>query len=79
MAKLHSVSPREITSPFIREIISLLHSKACNNLYEFPMGSFRGILLVIVINHMRGLYGIYKSRDTRAKPEWQGFINRVQT
>ena len=28
---------------------------------------------------MRGLYGIYKSRDTRAKPEWQVFMNRVQT
>ena len=28
---------------------------------------------------MRGLYEIYKSRDTRAKPECQGFINRVQT
>ena len=37
------------------------------------------ILYVIVINHMRGLYGIYKSRDTRAKPEWQGFMNGVQT
>ena len=34
---------------------------------------------VIVINHMRGLYEINKSRDTRAKPEWQGFMNRVQT
>ena len=34
---------------------------------------------VIVINHMRGLYGFSKSRDTRAKPEWQGFMNRVQT
>ena len=33
MAKLHSASPREITSPFPREIISELHSKACNNLY----------------------------------------------
>ena len=30
MAKLHSASPREITSPFTREIISELHSKACN-------------------------------------------------
>ena len=38
----------------------------------------RGIY-VIVINQMRGLYEIYKSRDTRAKPEWQGFMNRVQT
>ena len=38
-----------------------------------------GYKYVIVINHMRGLYGIYKSRDTRAKPEWQGFMNRVQT
>ena len=28
---------------------------------------------------MRGLYAIYKSRDTRAKPECQGFMNRVQT
>ena len=28
---------------------------------------------------MRGLYEIYKSRDTRAKPECQGFMNRVQT
>ena len=36
-------------------------------------------LYVIVINHMPGLCGIYKSRDTRAKPEWQGFMNRVQT
>ena len=33
MAELHSASPREITSPFTREIISVLHSKACNNLY----------------------------------------------
>ena len=33
MAKLHSVSPREITAPFTREIIAVLHSKACNNLY----------------------------------------------
>ena len=33
MAKLHSASPREITAPFTREIISVLHSKACNNLY----------------------------------------------
>ena len=31
MAKLHSASPRQITSPFTREIISKLHSKACNN------------------------------------------------
>ena len=30
MAKLHSASPREITSPFTREIISVLNSKACN-------------------------------------------------
>ena len=36
-------------------------------------------IYVIVINQMRGLYEIYKSRDTRAKPEWQGFMNRVQT
>ena len=28
---------------------------------------------------MRGLYEIYKSQDTRAKPECQGFMNRVQT
>ena len=28
---------------------------------------------------MRGLYEIYKSPDTRAKPECQGFMNRVQT
>ena len=35
MAKLHSASPREITSPFTHEIISVLHSKACNNLYIF--------------------------------------------
>ena len=33
MAKLHSASPREITSPFTHEIISELHSKACNLLY----------------------------------------------
>ena len=38
----------------------------------------RGIY-VIVINQMQGLYAIYKSRDTRAKPECQGFMNRVQT
>ena len=35
IAKLHSASPREITSPFTREIISELHSKACNYLYIF--------------------------------------------
>ena len=35
MAKLHSASPREITSPFTREIISKLHSKACNYLYKY--------------------------------------------
>ena len=38
-----------------------------------------GTIFLVVINHMRGLYEIYKSRDTRAKPEWQGFMNRVQT
>ena len=37
------------------------------------------LVYVIVINQMRGLYAIYKSRDTRAKPECQGFMNRVQT
>ena len=31
MAKLDLASPREITSPFTREIISVIHSKACNN------------------------------------------------
>ena len=36
-------------------------------------------IYVIIINQMRGLYEIYKSRDTREKPEWQGFMNRVQT
>ena len=35
MAKLHSASPREITSPFTSEIISVLHSIACNYLYMF--------------------------------------------
>ena len=45
----------------------VFHADPCNKSY------------VIVINHMRGLYGIYKSRDTRANPEWQGFMNRVQT
>ena len=35
MAKLYSASPHEITSPFTREIITVLHSKACNNLYIF--------------------------------------------
>ena len=35
MAKLYSALPCEITSPFTREIISVLHSKACNNLYIF--------------------------------------------
>ena len=33
VAKLHSASSREITSPFPREIISKLHSKSCN--YQF--------------------------------------------
>ena len=36
-------------------------------------------IYVIVINQMRGLYEIFKSRDTRAKPECQEFMNRVQT
>ena len=35
MAKFHSASPREITSPFTSEIISELHSKACNYLYLY--------------------------------------------
>ena len=35
VAELHSASPREITSPFSHEIISILHSKACNYLYIF--------------------------------------------
>ena len=35
MAKLHSTSPREITSPFPCAIISKLHSKACNYRYIF--------------------------------------------
>ena len=30
MAKFHSASPREITSPFSHVIIPKLHSKACN-------------------------------------------------
>ena len=30
MAKLHSASPREITSPFTLEFISELHSNTCN-------------------------------------------------
>ena len=34
MAKLHSASPREITSPFTHEIISVLHSKVCNRSSE---------------------------------------------
>ena len=33
---------------------------------------------VIVINQTRGLDTIYKSRDTRAKPKCQGFMNRIQ-
>ena len=34
MAKLHSASPCEITSPFPRAIISKLHSEACKYLYK---------------------------------------------
>ena len=41
MAKLLSASPREITSPFTGEIISVLHSKACNNLYIFNGSCWR--------------------------------------
>ena len=45
MDKLHSALPREITSPFTREIISELHSKACNNLVSrsrpFPFFTWR--------------------------------------
>ena len=43
MAKLHSGSPREITSPFTCEIISVLHSKACNNLSLVPRPSYHGV------------------------------------
>ena len=47
MAKLHSATPREITSPFTREIISVLHSKACNNYTnsiprKLPIGNSTG-------------------------------------
>ena len=38
-----------------------------------------GTILLVVINQMRGLYEIFKSQDTRAKPECQGFMNHVQT
>ena len=49
MAKLHSASPREITSPFTREIISELHSKACNNLYIFQSYSCNKLYVYIYI------------------------------
>ena len=42
MAKLHSASPHEITALFPPEIISELHSKACNNLYILISG-FKGV------------------------------------
>ena len=51
------------------------HSQVCS----IENRGYIYILYVIVINQMRGLYDIYKSRDTRAKPECQGFMNRVQT
>ena len=38
-----------------------------------------GTIFLVVINQMLGLYAIYKSLDTRAKPECQGFMNRLQT
>ena len=47
MAKLHSASPCEITSPFPRVIISKLHSKARNHLYKFVMASPRVVLFLV--------------------------------
>ncbi len=35
-------------------------------------------MYVIVINQYGGLYVIYKFQDTRAKPEWCGFVNTNQ-
>ena len=60
--------------------INIYHAKSRLNTPVW--GSLRSPnynIYVIVINQMRGLYAIYKSRDTRAKPKWQGFMNRVQT
>ena len=50
-AKLHSASPREITSPLTREIISVLHSKACNNLYIFHGVTYFFFACCVVINY----------------------------
>ena len=52
MAKLHSASPREITSPLTREIISVLHSKACNNLYIFHSYSCNKLYMLSVCRSM---------------------------
>ena len=54
MAKLYSASPREITSPFTREIISVLHSKACNNLH-IPWKLFHGLVIFSPSRHARSV------------------------
>ena len=50
MAKLHSASPREITSPFTREIISELHS-------HYYVLKFKPYILLI----MMGKLGKYRT------------------
>ena len=52
MAKLHSASPREITSPFTREIISVLHSKACKITYTY---SVHGLVIFFPSRHARSV------------------------
>ena len=61
---------------FCLPLLSILFLKTKRNDLARPL---MGTIFLVVINHMRGLYGIYKSRDTREKPEWQGFMNRIQT
>ena len=57
MAKLHSASSREITSPFTCEIISELHSKACNYLYQLISG-FKGVTHEGLIQNLDILFTI---------------------
>ena len=70
MAKLHSASPREITSRFTREIISELNSKACNNLYIFH-GSYSPYAKREISGHIpwklfHGLVILFSNRHARS-------------
>ena len=64
MTKLHSASPHEITSPFTREIISELHSKACNNLYYIPPPLTVHFSMTRIVRYQPILHNLYYTLHT---------------